>query len=100
MICSNFSDIFDEEWFISSLANDVKIIKKLPKKLLKATRTVKQFKSWSGMDYYKNEIAAIWNHYKVCRLVEILLIYKFLCYYYLFTLMSNILCNCVTTDNL
>ncbi|XP_057424541.1 O-fucosyltransferase 7-like [Lotus japonicus] len=62
---SNFSDIFDEEWFISSLANDVKIIKKLPKKLLKATRTVKQFKSWSGMDYYKNEIAAIWNHYKV-----------------------------------
>lgn len=29
---SDFSDIFDVGWFISSLANDVKIIKQLPKK--------------------------------------------------------------------
>ncbi|XP_048129829.1 O-fucosyltransferase 16-like isoform X6 [Rhodamnia argentea] len=29
---SDFSEIFDVDWFISSLANDVKIIKQLPKK--------------------------------------------------------------------
>lgn len=61
---SNFSDIFDEDWFISSLANDVRIIKKLPKKLVNATRILMQFKSWSGMDYYENEIASLWDNFK------------------------------------
>ncbi|XP_043715082.1 O-fucosyltransferase 16-like [Telopea speciosissima] len=30
--CSNFSEIFDVDWFISFLSNDVKIIKQLPRK--------------------------------------------------------------------
>ena len=30
--CSNFSDIFDVNWFISSLSSDVPIVKKLPLK--------------------------------------------------------------------
>ena len=30
--CSNFMEIFDVDWFISSLSNDVKIIKELPKR--------------------------------------------------------------------
>ncbi|CAK8568135.1 unnamed protein product [Lathyrus sativus] len=64
---SNFSDIFDEKRFISSLADDIKIIKKLPKDLADATKTVKQFKSWSGMDYYKKEIAALWDDFKVIQ---------------------------------
>ncbi|KAG5063936.1 hypothetical protein JHK85_005119 [Glycine max] len=64
---SNFSDIFDEEHFMNSLANDVKIIKKLPKELVNATRVVKQFISWSGMDYYENEIASLWEDYQVIR---------------------------------
>ncbi|KAL2584739.1 hypothetical protein AAZV13_14G146000 [Glycine max] len=64
---SNFSDIFDEEYFMNSLANDVKIIKKLPKELVNATRVVKQFISWSGMDYYENEIASLWEDYQVIR---------------------------------
>ncbi|MED6155388.1 O-fucosyltransferase 7 [Stylosanthes scabra] len=64
---STFSDIFDEEWFINSLANDVKIIKKLPKRLVHATKMVIQFKSWSGLDYYENEIASKWDFYKVIR---------------------------------
>ncbi|XP_061353380.1 O-fucosyltransferase 7-like [Gastrolobium bilobum] len=64
---SIFSDIFDEEWFISSLANDVKIIKKLPQKLVNATRIFKSFTSWSGMDYYEKEIAAIWDRFKVIK---------------------------------
>jgi len=70
---SNFSDIFDEEYFMNSLANDVKIIKKLPKELVNATRVVKQFISWSGMDYYENEIASLWEDYQVCMLEVIVL---------------------------
>ncbi|XP_010060050.2 O-fucosyltransferase 7, partial [Eucalyptus grandis] len=64
---SNFSDIFDEEHFISSLANDVKVVKKLPKELAKTTKLVKEFKSWSGMDYYHKEIAGMWEYYEVIR---------------------------------
>ncbi|KAG9156085.1 hypothetical protein Leryth_020675 [Lithospermum erythrorhizon] len=64
---SNFSDVFDEEYFISSLANDVRIIKKLPKELANATRAVKHFRSWSGVEYYETEIATLWNEYKVIR---------------------------------
>lgn len=65
-ICSNFSDVFDEDHFIDALANDVKVIKKLPKDLANATRSVKQFRSWSGLDYYEDEIASIWEEYQVC----------------------------------
>ncbi|GKC78383.1 O-fucosyltransferase 7 isoform X3, partial [Tanacetum coccineum] len=63
----NFSDVFDEDYFISSLANDVKIIKKLPEELLTATRAVKHFRSWSGIDYYEQEIASLWDDYQVIR---------------------------------
>lgn len=66
LICSNFSDIFDEEHFINALADDVKIIKKLPKELVNETRIVKHFRSWSGMDYYEDEIASLWEEYQVC----------------------------------
>ncbi|XP_057974882.1 O-fucosyltransferase 7 isoform X2 [Malania oleifera] len=51
----------------SALANDVKVIKKLPKVLATATRAVKHFRSWSGMDYYQNEIASMWEDYQVIR---------------------------------
>ncbi|XP_010267002.1 PREDICTED: uncharacterized protein At1g04910-like [Nelumbo nucifera] len=64
---SNFSDVFDEDHFISALANDVKVIKKLPKDLTTATRAVKHFKSWSGIDYYQDEIAHMWEEYQVIR---------------------------------
>lgn len=64
---SNFSDVFDEEHFMNSLANDVKIIKKLPYDLVNETKVVKQFISWSGMDYYENEIASLWADYQVIR---------------------------------
>ncbi|KAK3025941.1 hypothetical protein RJ639_040857 [Escallonia herrerae] len=64
---SNFSDVFDEDHFINSLANDVKVIKKLPKELTSATRAVKHFRSWSGVDYYQEEIASMWEEYQVIR---------------------------------
>lgn len=31
-LCSDFVDIFDVDWFINSLSNDVKIIKSLPRR--------------------------------------------------------------------
>ncbi|KAL5777262.1 hypothetical protein ACOSP7_010188 [Xanthoceras sorbifolium] len=64
---SNFSDVFDEDHFINSLADDVDVIKKLPKELSTATRAVKHFKSWSGIDYYRDEIASMWGDYQVIR---------------------------------
>lgn len=64
---SNFSDVFDEEHFIRSLANDVKVEKKLPKELAKAPKSVRHFKSWSGVDYYQDEISPLWEHRQVIR---------------------------------
>ena len=32
ILCSNFSEIFDVDWFISYLSKDVEIIKQLPTK--------------------------------------------------------------------
>ncbi|KAH9690597.1 O-fucosyltransferase 7 [Citrus sinensis] len=64
---SNFSDVFDEDHFINSLANDVKVIKKVPKELSTAARAVKHFRSWSGMDYYEGEIASMWEDYQKLR---------------------------------
>ncbi|CAI0549221.1 unnamed protein product [Linum tenue] len=64
---SIFSDVFDEDYFISSLASDVKIVRKLPKDMSGVTKAVKHFRSWSGMDYYKEEISSLWEDYKVIR---------------------------------
>ncbi|KAK4745081.1 hypothetical protein SAY87_011393 [Trapa incisa] len=62
---SNFSDVFDEAHFINTLANDVKVIKKLPKELANARKATRQFRSWSGMEYYQNEIAGMWENNEV-----------------------------------
>ncbi|CAK9163573.1 unnamed protein product [Ilex paraguariensis] len=64
---SNFSDVFDEDYFVNSLSNDVKIIKKLPKEMETAAKAVKLFRSWSGIDYYQEDIASMWEEYQVIR---------------------------------
>ncbi|XP_050215338.1 O-fucosyltransferase 7 isoform X2 [Mercurialis annua] len=64
---SNFSDVFDEDHFIEALANDVKVIKKLPKEMAGSPKIVRHFRSWSGMDYYEGEIAHMWGDYQVIR---------------------------------
>uniref|UniRef100_A0A7C9A356 O-fucosyltransferase family protein n=2 Tax=Opuntia streptacantha TaxID=393608 RepID=A0A7C9A356_OPUST len=64
---SNFADVFDEDHFINSLANDIKVIKELPEELVTAPRAVKHFRSWSGLEYYQNEIASLWANYQVIR---------------------------------
>eukprot|EP00249_Psilotum_nudum_P000392 c11806_g1_i1 orf=982-2679(+) len=64
---SIFSDIFDEEYFIKALKNDVPVVKKLPKELASVPKAHKQFRSWSGVKYYEEEIALLWEEYKVIR---------------------------------
>ncbi|CAL9066944.1 unnamed protein product [Musa banksii] len=64
---SNFSDVFDEEHFIRTLANDVKIVKKLPKELMTTAKAVIHFRSWSGLDYYQDEISRKWDNYQVIK---------------------------------
>ncbi|KAG8660365.1 O-fucosyltransferase 7 isoform X2 [Manihot esculenta] len=64
---SIFSDVFNEDHFINALANDVKVIKKLPKEMASAPKIVKHFRSWSGMGYYQGEIASLWDEYQVIR---------------------------------
>ncbi|KAL0795249.1 hypothetical protein Bca101_066626 [Brassica carinata] len=64
---SKFSDVFDEDHFISTLSKDIRVIKKLPKGIDGLTKVVKHFKSYSGLRYYQNEIATMWDEYKVIR---------------------------------
>ncbi|CAO2834314.1 unnamed protein product [Amaranthus hypochondriacus] len=64
---SNFGDVFDQDHFIKSLAGDIKVVEKLPKELSTAPRAVKHFRSWSGLDYYQNEIAGMWSNFQVIR---------------------------------
>lgn len=66
---SNFSDIFDEDHFIHALSNDVEVIKKLPKDFATIERAVKHFRSWSGVDYYRDEIASMWKDHRVRSLI-------------------------------
>ncbi|CAH2033620.1 unnamed protein product [Thlaspi arvense] len=64
---SKFSDVFDEDHFINALSKDVTVVKKLPKGIDGLTKVVKHFKSYSGLSYYQNEIASMWDEYKVIR---------------------------------
>lgn len=61
---STFSDIFDELHFITTLQDDVRIVKALPKELESIPRARKHFTSWSGMGYYE-EMARLWKDYQV-----------------------------------
>ncbi len=67
MHCSNFSDIFDVDHFIKSVQGDVPIIKKLPEFLHDETEIITEFRSWSDVKYYEEDIASLWSRYKVCH---------------------------------
>ncbi|XAR62331.1 hypothetical protein NMG60_11017055 [Bertholletia excelsa] len=64
---SIFSDVFDEQHFITSLEGDVRIAKELPKYLESVPRARKHFTSWSGLSYYE-EMRNLWKDYQVCSL--------------------------------
>jgi len=55
-ICSEFHDIFDVDYFINSLKDEVHILKELPPPLKKEVDSGKLFSmppvSWSNMTYY------------------------------------------------
>ncbi|CAK9146936.1 unnamed protein product [Ilex paraguariensis] len=61
---SIFSDIFDEQHFITTLQEDVRIVKELPKELQSVTRARKHFTLWSSMGYYE-EMTQLWKEYQV-----------------------------------
>ncbi|XP_010270432.1 PREDICTED: uncharacterized protein At1g04910 [Nelumbo nucifera] len=66
---SMFSDLFDEEHFITSLQGDVTIIKELPKELESVPRARKHFTSWSGLKYYE-EMTQLWKDYQVIHVAK------------------------------
>ncbi|KAG6549820.1 hypothetical protein Mapa_008801 [Marchantia paleacea] len=64
---SNFSDIFDDDYFIEALRGDVPVVKKLPPELASAPRASRQFRSWSNTKYYEEEVASLWDEYQVIK---------------------------------
>ncbi|KAJ3673819.1 hypothetical protein LUZ60_005811 [Juncus effusus] len=65
---SNFGDIFDVKHFIDSLRDEVRIIKKLPKRFsdINSSHILKMSPiSWSDEKYYVNQILPLFNKYKV-----------------------------------
>lgn len=63
LMCSTFSNIFDEFHFIKSLQGDVRILKEVPKEIESLPRARKHFTSWSGVGYYE-EMTALWKEYQ------------------------------------
>ncbi|KAF2312904.1 hypothetical protein GH714_040964 [Hevea brasiliensis] len=69
---SEFQDIFDVEHFITSLRDEVRILKELPPRLkrrmeLGMTYTMAPV-SWSDISYYHNQILPLMQKYKVLHL--------------------------------
>ncbi|KAL5722936.1 Rhamnogalacturonan I rhamnosyltransferase 1 [Ranunculus cassubicifolius] len=65
---SNFGDIFDKNHFIESLRDEVRIIKRLPKKLsqtLEVQPLVMPPVSWSNEKYYLQQVLPLFSKYKV-----------------------------------
>ncbi|KAH7532801.1 hypothetical protein FEM48_Zijuj04G0060700 [Ziziphus jujuba var. spinosa] len=66
---SEFQDIFDVDHFITSLRDEVRILKELPPKLKKRVELGKFYSlppvSWSNVSYYINEILPLLKKYKI-----------------------------------
>ncbi|GLT62678.1 hypothetical protein SLA2020_352960 [Shorea laevis] len=66
---SEFQDIFDMNYFIQSLRDEVRIIKKLPSRLKKKVERDSLYSmptaSWSNMSYYYNMVLPRFRKYKV-----------------------------------
>ncbi|KAI4374505.1 hypothetical protein MLD38_012491 [Melastoma candidum] len=69
---SDFRDIFDVDHFITSLRDEVRILKELPPRIKKRvelglTHTMAPI-SWSDISYYHNQILPLIHRYKVVHL--------------------------------
>ncbi|GAB4860907.1 Rhamnogalacturonan I rhamnosyltransferase 1 [Ancistrocladus abbreviatus] len=69
---SDFQDIFDMDHFITSLRDEVRILKDLPARLKKRVELGGVFSmapiSWSDISYYHNQILPLIQKYKVLHL--------------------------------
>ncbi|KAK9684445.1 hypothetical protein RND81_10G210700 [Saponaria officinalis] len=69
---SEFRDIFDVDHFITSLRDEVRILKELPPRLKKRVELGKIYRmapvSWSHISYYHNQILPLIQKYKVLHL--------------------------------
>lgn len=61
-LSSKFGDIYDEEYFVSSLENDVRVVNRIPEYLMERfdhnMSNVYNFriKAWSPISYYKDAV--------------------------------------------
>ncbi|KAJ7974257.1 O-fucosyltransferase family protein [Quillaja saponaria] len=66
---SEFQDIFDVDHFITSLRDEVRILKELPPRLKKRVELGQFYSlppiSWSNISYYENQILPLVQKYKV-----------------------------------
>ncbi|KAJ4709727.1 O-fucosyltransferase family protein [Melia azedarach] len=71
---SKFGDIYDEEYFISTLHNDVRVVNKIPEYMMERfdhnMSNVYNFrvKAWSPIQYYKDEVLPKLLEEKVIRI--------------------------------
>ncbi|GFP92640.1 uncharacterized protein at1g04910 [Phtheirospermum japonicum] len=69
---SEFQDIFDVDHFITSLRDDVRILKELPPRVKRRVELGMIFKmppiSWSDITYYHNKILLLIQKYRVVHL--------------------------------
>ncbi|KAI9174898.1 hypothetical protein LWI28_024332 [Acer negundo] len=69
---SEFKDIFDVEHFITSLRDEVRILKELPPRLKRRVELGRVYSmppiSWSDISYYHNQILPLIQKYKVVLL--------------------------------
>ncbi|MBA0604451.1 hypothetical protein Godav_017110, partial [Gossypium davidsonii] len=69
---SEFQDIFDVDHFITSLRDEVRILKELPPRLKRRVETGTVYSmppiSWSDILYYRNQILPLIRKYKVVHL--------------------------------
>lgn len=69
---SEFEDIFDVEHFITSLRDEVRILKELPPRLKRRVELGRVYSmppiSWSDISYYHNQILPLIRKYKVVHL--------------------------------
>ncbi|KAK8567478.1 hypothetical protein V6N13_105445 [Hibiscus sabdariffa] len=71
---SQFKDIWDVDYFIKSLGNEVRIIKHLPPRLRKKVQRDGLYSmypvSWSNMSYYYNTVFPRFQKYEVVRFIK------------------------------
>lgn len=69
--CSNFNNIFDVDWFISFLAKDVTIVKRIPDKVMRSMEKppyTMRVPRKSEPEYYLDEVLPILLRRRVRRL--------------------------------